>query len=84
MNIALLSRCIFKIESEDSSPCIQLLRNKYLGGRSFFQVSNLNTSQFWQCLQKTGSWYQFGRGVILGDGRHTKLWLDVWAGDSSL
>jgi hypothetical protein len=37
-----------------------------------------------QGLQKAKTWYQFVRGVVLGDGRHTRLWQDVWVGDCNL
>ena len=46
MNIALLAKWLFRIESGDSSLCIKLLRTKYLGGRNVFQKEAKNFSFF--------------------------------------
>ena len=78
-----ISRWISITESEDESPCIQLLRKKYLGDGGFFQKSTRNSSQFWQGLLKAKEWYQFGRSIRVGNGKTTRFWLDVWAGKCS-
>ena len=46
MNIALLSRWIFRIECGEDSACINLLWKKYLGDNSFFQKRHKNNLQF--------------------------------------
>jgi hypothetical protein len=50
MNLCLLDKWIFKIESNVDSICCNLLRRKYLGERGFFSYENTNCSQFWKSL----------------------------------
>ena len=38
MNICLMAKWIDKLEREDNSLCCTILRNKYLGQKSIFQI----------------------------------------------
>ena len=46
MNICLLAKWIDKLERRNNSLCCYLLRNKYLGEKSIFQVKSRKGSQF--------------------------------------
>ena len=46
MNTCLLGKWIDKLERGDNSLCCNILRNKYLGHKSIFQVRNRKGSQF--------------------------------------
>jgi hypothetical protein len=50
MDVCLLATWIDRIERGDPSLCCELLRKKYLGQRSIFQVKNRSGSQFWRSL----------------------------------
>jgi len=52
MNMALLAKWLFRIESGDSSMCINLLRTKYLGNCGVFQEKVKSCSFFWSGLRK--------------------------------
>ena len=84
MNMALLAKWLFRIESGDSSMCINLLRTKYLGNCGVFQEKVKSCSFFWSGLRKVRDWYGYGKGMVVGDGKSTHFWLDVWRGDCPL
>ena len=84
MNTALLAKWLFRIECGESSMCINLLRTKYLGQCSLFQKEPKSCSFFWTGLNKVRDWYNYGRGVQLGNGNSTRFWADVWRGDCAL
>jgi len=46
MNVCLLSKWIDKLERGDESMCCELLRKKYLGQKSIFQIKTRSGSQF--------------------------------------
>jgi len=46
MNICLLSKWIDKLERDDKGLCCTLLKKKYLGQKSIFQIKNKHGSQF--------------------------------------
>jgi hypothetical protein len=50
MNISLLCKWIYRLESGENSLCMNLLRRKYLKGRGFCQNKKVGGSQFWQGL----------------------------------
>lgn len=68
MNIALLAKWIIKIESDDKSLCIELLRRKYLVHGGLFQHKGGNVSQFWRGLLNIKRWMSFGSEWVLGNG----------------
>lgn len=35
-------------------------------------------SQFWQGLHCVKDWYERGKGHIVGSGKQTRFWKDVW------
>ncbi|BAT10430.1 Os10g0344600 [Oryza sativa Japonica Group] len=77
MNIALLAKWIMKIEFEDDSLCIELLRRKYLHDGGFFQCKERYASQFWKGLLNIRRWLSLGSVWQVGDGSHISFWRDV-------
>lgn len=84
MNIALQCKWIFRLESGEDSMCMNLLRKKYLRGLGFCQSKSAGTSQFWQGLHSVKNWYEKGKGHIVGCGKQTRFWRDVWLGECPL
>ena len=84
MNIALLAKWIIKIESDDKSLCIELLRRKYLVHGGLFQHKGGNVSQFWRGLLNIKRWMSFGSEWVLGNGESISFWQDVWWGTCPL
>lgn len=82
MNIALLAKWIMKIEFEDDSLCIELLRRKYLHDGGFFQCKERYASQFWKGLLNIRRWLSLGSVWQVGDGSHISFWRDVWWGNT--
>lgn len=60
--------------------CCSMLRKKYLGQKSIFQVKNKQGSQFWRSLLELRMWYQRGRVVEIKRGQQTRFWHDCWLG----
>jgi hypothetical protein len=50
MNNCLLGKWIDKLERGDESLCCALLRKKYFGQKSIFQIQQRGDSQFWWAL----------------------------------
>lgn len=64
MNTALLVKWIFKLDRGEKSLALEVLRRKYLKGKSFCQNRYRGSSQFWQGLVKAKEWYE--RGILGG------------------
>ena len=84
MNTCLLGKWIDKLERGDNSLCCNILRNKYLGHKSIFQVRNRKDSQFWKSLLDVRNWFQMGRCIKIKLGLQTRFWYDYWLGDCAL
>lgn len=84
MNIALLAKWIMKVESEDKSLCIELLRKNYLTNESFFSCKIGNVSQFWRGLLNIRGWMMLGAEWSIGNGLSVKFWKDTWFGNCPL
>lgn len=64
MNMALLCKWIFRLESGEDSLCMNLLRRKYPRGTGFSQSNSRRGSQFWQGLHSVREWYERGARAI--------------------
>jgi hypothetical protein len=84
MNTTLLCKWIFRLESGENSMCMNLLRRKYLRGLGFCQSKSAGSSQFWQGLHYVKQWYEKGKGHLVGSGKQTRFWKDVWLDDCPL
>lgn len=85
MNIALLCKWIYRLESGKEDPCCVLLRNKYMkDGGGFFQSKAEESSQFWKGLHEVKKWMDLGSSYKVGNGKATNFWSDVWIGETPL
>ena len=80
MNVCLLSKWIDKLERGDESMCCELLRKKYLGQKSIFQIKTQSGSQFWRGLLEARDWFKMGRSVKVKSVCQTDFWNDCWLG----
>lgn len=72
MDVALLAKWIYKLESGGDNLCLRLLRKKYTQGKSFFiQTKPRGMSQFWQGLHSVKEWYERGRSCLVESGAQT-------------
>jgi hypothetical protein len=83
-NICLLSKWIYKLESGSNDLSCQILRSKYMGGGGFYHSSGTSGSQFWKSLHKIKHWFKMGSIYMVGNGRKTSFWDDVWLGECPL
>lgn len=84
MNIALLCKWIFRLESGNADPVCNLLRRKYYGSGGFFQTTAEGGSQFWKGLHEVKKWMTMGSKYKVESGGNTFFWDDVWVGDTAL
>lgn len=84
INTALLAKWIFKLDRGDDNPSLEVLRKKYLNGKSFCQSKQRNGSQFWQGLEKAKEWYERGTKWRVGNGQKVRFWQDIWLGSCPL
>ena len=73
MNICLLAKWLERLETEEDSLCVGMLRKKYLGNRSIFQINRMSGSQFWRGLLSIRHWFQRGRTVRVRSGGSNKF-----------
>jgi hypothetical protein len=64
-------------ERGDRDMCCDLLRKKYLRGKSFFGSNHRGASQFWKGLHEAKKFYQRRVKHILGDGKKIRFWHEV-------
>ena len=84
MNTCLMVKWIDRLPRGDDSLCCSLLRRKYQGQRSIFQIKTKKGSQFWRSLLDLRPWYKKGRVIKIKAGHQTRFWLDCWLGDCPL
>ena len=73
-----VAKWIFKLKSGEESMCLNLLKRKYLNGKSLCQTSGKGGSQFWQGLHAVNGWYEKGKTYVVESGRQARFWEDVW------
>jgi len=84
MNTSLLAKWIYKLDSDENSLALEVLKKKYLNGKSFCQSKQRGSSQFWQGLEIVREWYERGTKWKIGNWRKIRFWQDVWLGECSL
>ena len=84
MNTCLLAKWIDRLERGDNTICGELLRKKYLGEKSIYQVHRRGGSQFWRGLVEAKQWFEWGRKMKIKSGAQTRFWKDVWIGETAL
>lgn len=83
-NSCLLVKWIDRIERGNTGLCCTILRNKYLGDKSIYQIKTRKGSQFWRSPLNVRDWYQQGRMIKVKSGRQTRFWHDCWLGNCAL
>jgi len=63
MNTCLLLKWIDRLKRGDEGLCCALLRKKFLGQKSIFQIKSKQGSQLWRTLLELRKWYQMCRVV---------------------
>jgi len=76
MNTCLLAKWIDRLERGDNTICGELLRKKYLGEKSIYQVHRRGGSQFWRGLVEAKQWFEWGKKMKIMSGARTRFWKD--------
>jgi hypothetical protein len=83
-NKCLLSKWLFNLINTDGEGQ-QLLRNKYLGGKSITQVGRRpGDSHFWSGLMNIKDQFLNLGSFKLQDGKQIRFWEDKWLGAHAL
>uniref|UniRef100_A0A453CBJ1 Reverse transcriptase zinc-binding domain-containing protein n=2 Tax=Aegilops tauschii subsp. strangulata TaxID=200361 RepID=A0A453CBJ1_AEGTS len=81
MNLALLTRWLWRIANGDGDLWLQIVRQKYLRGQPLAFCARTGGSQFWQSVIQLLPVLRIGTSISIGTGSSTLFWLDRWAGD---
>jgi hypothetical protein len=84
MNIALLSKWVWKLYQDDASIWATIIRAKYRDADNLFEGFGHGGSQFWKSLHKIKHFFKLGAKHLIGDGRHTFFWTDLWCSDQPI
>ena len=79
MNIALLSKWLWRIQTSDGGLWLEIIRAKYLRGQPLAFASRAGGSQFWQSVIQLMPVLRIGTSISVGSGASTLFWLDRWA-----
>ena len=82
MNIALLSRWLWRISQGLGGLWLDIIRNKYLHGQPLAFCQHAGGSQFWQSVVQLLPVLCIGTSISVGAGTSTLFWFDQWAGDT--
>lgn len=80
MNLALISKWIWKIAQNDDSMWARVLKAKYFSDSSLF-TTKIKGSQFWNGIQKCKEIFNLGARFEVGNEKDTKFWLSKWTDD---
>lgn len=83
MNVALLSKWIWKLSQNESGLWADLLKAKYFPNGTFFE-SFARGSPFWNGIQKIKPAFAMGAKFQLHDGKSIKFWIDSWVEEQPL
>ena len=84
MNIALLTRCLWRIGNGDGGLWLRIIQQKYLLGQALGFCQRSGGSQFWQSIIQLLPVLRIGTSIKIGPGTATLFWFDRWTGDSPL
>jgi hypothetical protein len=84
MNIALMLKWIWRIltEQDERLLWLQLIRAKY-GTAELLSGRASGGSPFWKSIQKIKHMFSCGVRFHVGNGQHTRFWLDHWLGEDN-
>ena len=83
MDIALLLKWLWRIQTEEGGLWLEIIRAKYLRGQPLAFASRSSGSQFWQSVIRLMPVLRIGTAISVGSGAGTLFWLDRWAGPRS-
>ena len=84
MNIALLTRWLWRIANGEGGLWLTIIQNKYLRGQPLAFCQRSGGSQFWQAVVRLLPVLRIGTSISVGSGASTLFWLDRWLGGSPL
>ena len=84
MNIALLTRWLWRIANGEGGLWLTIIRNKYLRGQPLAFCQRTGGSQFWQSVIQLLPVLRIDTSIFVGSGSSTLFWFDRWLGDSPL
>ena len=83
MNIALLSKWLWRIQTDEGGLWLEIIRAKYLRGQPLAFVPRTGGSQFWQSVIRLMPVLRIGTAISVGSSAGTLFWLDRWVGPRS-
>ena len=84
MNIALLTRWLWRIDNGEGGLWLTIIRNKYLRGQPLAFCQRTGGSQFWQSVIQLLPVLRISTSISVGSGASTLFWFDCWLGDAPL
>ena len=84
MNIALLTKWLWRIANGEGGPWLRMIQHKYLRGQPLSFCQRSGGSQFWQCIIQLLPVLRIGTSIEIGSGTATLFWFDRWTGDTPL
>lgn len=82
MNIALLTKWLWRIANGEGGLWLRIIQQKYLRGQPLAFCQRSGGSQFWQSVIQLLPVLRIGTSIAVGSGTATLFWFDRWAGDS--
>jgi ribonuclease HI len=76
-NVSLLGKLIWEVLNTPEKLWVRLITEKYLKGRSIFNVAVTGGSATWNSINKTLHMLKDGFSVKIGNG-YSKFWFDSW------
>ena len=84
-NKCLMSKWLYRLETEPKGMWSQILRNKYLHSKTLAQATiRLTDSPFWKGLMRTKDLFFRRVKFLVGNGMSTRFWEDTWLGETPL
>uniref|UniRef100_A0A453SBR7 Uncharacterized protein n=1 Tax=Aegilops tauschii subsp. strangulata TaxID=200361 RepID=A0A453SBR7_AEGTS len=80
MNIALLSKWLWRITSGEGGLWLDIIRAKYFYGQGLAFAQRSGGSQFWQTIIQLMPALRLGSSISVGAGTTTLFGLDRWSG----
>jgi hypothetical protein len=84
MNLALLSKWIWKFYQEEDTIWSKIIWAKYRDADDLFTGTGQSGSQFWKNLHKIKHYFKLGAKHMISDRRRTCFWSDWWTRDHPL
>ncbi|KAE8807536.1 hypothetical protein D1007_16073 [Hordeum vulgare] len=83
MNIALLTKWLWRIANGDGGLWLDIISSKYIWGQPVPFCQRSRGSQLWQSVIQLLRVLRIGSSISIGSGSATLFWFDRWAGELS-